>query len=150
MLTLDPLRFLMFPVSVANRGCPLITASEHVSDCATGPSGSVGGSVKSCVPIMGKAVMVGTISSRLSAARILLLLSRIDNSTRLRSRTNPPNGILGVPSIIHAPYSGCHAHASLRLSDLPLLSSLPRRVSSTSAPRSEIFTLLRSLSTLRI
>mmetsp|Transcript_27329 Transcript_27329/g.55854 ORF Transcript_27329/g.55854 Transcript_27329/m.55854 type:complete len:311 (-) Transcript_27329:180-1112(-) len=137
MCTLLPLRFRMLAVRVEKRGWGLMRSSEHVEEHATGPSGVVGGLVKSVVPINGKDVTVGTISSLSNDASNRRLRSLKEGSTRRRSRTKPPKGRRGVPSTIHDPYSGCHAHASFLLSERPLLCSLSRRVSSTSVARSD-------------
>mmetsp|Transcript_71995 Transcript_71995/g.164951 ORF Transcript_71995/g.164951 Transcript_71995/m.164951 type:complete len:303 (-) Transcript_71995:233-1141(-) len=151
MCTLEPRRLRMLLVRVAKRGWLLIRRSEQSEDCDTPRSpGEVSGHVKSPTPIRGKVVTVGRISLSSRAARRRRRRRRSESSTRRRSRTNPPNGSRGVPSTIHEPYSGCHAHASLRLSARPKTSSLSRRVSRTCSPRRESFTVFFVSSTLRM
>jgi len=69
--TFRPRRLRMFCVSVAKRGCGLMSASPQNSEVATGPLGSEGGCVVSGRPIRGKAVTDGAISSSSSAAKSL-------------------------------------------------------------------------------
>ena len=56
-------------------------------------------------------------------------------STRHRSEVKPPYGMRGVPSTIHAPYSGCHAHASPKPSRRPSICSFADSCASTSGAR---------------
>ena len=56
--------------------------------------------------------MVGAISPGRSAALSRARRTRMFRSTRSRSIAKPEYGVAGVPSTIHEPYSGTHAHRS--------------------------------------
>eukprot|EP00962_Isochrysis_galbana_P018163 scaffold5231_cov119-Isochrysis_galbana.AAC.6 len=74
---------------------------------------------KSPTPIIGNAGIVTTASSGPITDASRFRRSTIDASTRRRSAVKPPYGRRGVPSIIHAPYSGCHEAPSPKPSRRP-------------------------------
>ena len=90
----------------------LIAASGTKSDWAIGPPGGCAGAVNAPTPIIGKHGMVGAISPGRSAALSRARRTRMFRSTRSRSIAKPEYGVAGVPSTIHEPYSGTHAHRS--------------------------------------
>ena len=102
----------MLRVSAPKRGCGLITASGTKSDWAIGPPGGCAGAVNVPTPIIGKHGIVGAISPGRSAALRRARRTRMFRSTRSRSIAKPEYGVAGVPSTIHEPYSGTHAHRS--------------------------------------
>ena len=112
MSTLAPRRSRMLAVRAGKRGCGLISASGTKSDCAVGPPGGCGGSVKVPTPRSGKHGTVGQISLGLSAASSRARRTFIFFSTRSRSAAKPAYGASGVASIIHEPYSGTQWHRS--------------------------------------
>eukprot|EP00967_Tisochrysis_lutea_P123281 scaffold204954_cov27-Tisochrysis_lutea.AAC.2 len=113
MSTLPPRRSRIFRVSAWKRGTGRITASGMSGEFVQELSSSLGmGSQKSSTPIMGKAgiVTIASLGSTIAANRFRRRI--MDASTRRRSAVKPPYGRRGVPSIIHAPYSGCQAAPS--------------------------------------
>ena len=96
-----------------------MTASGSEEDSATSPPGGADGSQKSPTPSIGNAGIDSANSFRRSEAAMRVRRSAMLASTRRRSAVKPEYGKRGVPSIIHEPYSGCHAHASPKPSRRP-------------------------------
>mmetsp|Transcript_50529 Transcript_50529/g.159933 ORF Transcript_50529/g.159933 Transcript_50529/m.159933 type:complete len:226 (+) Transcript_50529:110-787(+) len=136
MSTLEPRRRRMLRVSAWKRGSGVMRASGALADSVASLPAAAAGSAKSPTPRVGKAGMVIACSSGRSTAASRFRRSRMLCSTRRRSAVYPPYGTRGVPSTIHAPYSGCHEHASPNPSRRPNWCSFCRSTSSTSSARS--------------